>query len=147
MSYSTLLYPSFFSSPNPNPNALRFSHSSIFHSSRLIFSGLPKLGANVVKKRTPLNCFAAQQPHNEGTPSKGWESWILHGAISPERILRVIAGATSSPICQFIESPRTFLHSVDPRIKLVGFLSFRNCFALKFLACIGVFRLNLFAGL
>lgn len=29
-----------------------------------------------------------------------------------------IAGATSSPICQFISSPTTFLHSVDPRIKL-----------------------------
>ncbi|KAM0954246.1 putative ABC/ECF transporter, transmembrane component [Dioscorea sansibarensis] len=123
MASSTLLYFSFLSSPNPNRNALRFSHSSIFDPSRLIFSRFPKLVAVRVKKRAPLNCFAAQQPHNEGTPSKVWESWVLHGAISPERILRLIAGATSSPICQFIESPRTFLHSVDPRIKLIWLLA------------------------
>ncbi|KAL9237668.1 hypothetical protein vseg_012189 [Gypsophila vaccaria] len=40
-------------------------------------------------------------------------------SFGPDNILRSIAGATSSPICQFIPSPSTFLHSVDPRIKLV----------------------------
>ncbi|MQL72439.1 hypothetical protein Taro_004740, partial [Colocasia esculenta] len=37
--------------------------------------------------------------------------------------LRVISSATSSPICQFIESPATGLHSMDPRIKLVWLLA------------------------
>lgn len=35
----------------------------------------------------------------------------------------MIAGATSSPICQFISSPTTFLHTVDPRIKLAWLLA------------------------
>ncbi|PKI47993.1 hypothetical protein CRG98_031657 [Punica granatum] len=34
-------------------------------------------------------------------------------------VFRLIANATASPICQFVPSPGTFLHSVDPRIKLV----------------------------
>ena len=36
-----------------------------------------------------------------------------------EQVLRLISGAAATPICQFVDSPRTFLHSVDPRVKLV----------------------------
>ncbi|KAF8387984.1 hypothetical protein HHK36_026650 [Tetracentron sinense] len=50
-----------------------------------------------------------------------WVKWIPKGVV-PERILRLISGATSSPICQFVSSPTTFLHSMDPRIKLVWLL-------------------------
>ncbi|XP_074588353.1 protein ABCI12, chloroplastic [Curcuma longa] len=53
-----------------------------------------------------------------------WAALIPRGVgVGPEKVLRLIAGATSSPICQFIESPRTFLHSVDPRIKLAWLLA------------------------
>ncbi|KAJ6838802.1 protein ABCI12, chloroplastic [Iris pallida] len=59
-----------------------------------------------------------------GGDSSKWPSWIPRGVgISPEKILKLISGATSSPICQFIDSPSTFLHSLDPRIKLVWLLA------------------------
>lgn len=54
-----------------------------------------------------------------------WKKWLPRKVdFGPDKVLQSIAGATSSPICQFITSPTTFLHIVDPRIKLVIFLSF-----------------------
>lgn len=51
-----------------------------------------------------------------------WARWFPRGSIAADKVLRLISGATSSPICQFISSPTTFLHSVDPRLKLVWLL-------------------------
>ncbi|XP_042516771.1 protein ABCI12, chloroplastic [Macadamia integrifolia] len=51
-----------------------------------------------------------------------WGKWVPKGAVA-ERILRLISGATSSPISQYVSSPTTFLHSVDPRTKLVWLLT------------------------
>jgi hypothetical protein len=48
-----------------------------------------------------------------------WVKWLPTGALSADKVLRLISGATSSPIYQFVSSPTTFLHSVDPRVKLV----------------------------
>ncbi|KNA10665.1 hypothetical protein SOVF_142110 [Spinacia oleracea] len=49
-----------------------------------------------------------------------WKKWLPRKVdFGPDKVLQSIAGATSSPICQFITSPTTFLHIVDPRIKLV----------------------------
>lgn len=62
-----------------------------------------------------------------------------------EKVFGAISEATSSPIAQYISSPTTFLHSVDPRIKMVfplfifgsNFQEFglvgRNCKVLAFL--------------
>lgn len=72
------------------------------------------------KRKISITCLAAE--HGDQGRAARWASWIHRGA-SPEKILRLISGATSSPICQFIESPRTFLHSIDPRIKLVWLLA------------------------
>ncbi|XP_056699646.1 protein ABCI12, chloroplastic isoform X2 [Spinacia oleracea] len=48
-----------------------------------------------------------------------WKKWLPRKVdFGPDKVLQSIAGATSSPICQFITSPTTFLHIVDPRIKL-----------------------------
>lgn len=58
-----------------------------------------------------------------------WVEWIPRAAagagsaVGPEQVLRLISGAAATPICQFVDSPRTFLHSVDPRVKLVWLLS------------------------
>ncbi|XP_048538321.1 protein ABCI12, chloroplastic [Triticum urartu] len=55
-----------------------------------------------------------------------WAAWIPRaavGGVSPEKVLRLISGAAATPICQFVDSPRTFLHSVDPRVKLVWLLA------------------------
>ena len=54
-----------------------------------------------------------------------WVEWIPRAAAGAgsaaglEQVLRLISGAAATPICQFVDSPRTFLHSVDPRVKLV----------------------------
>ncbi|KAG4184934.1 hypothetical protein ERO13_A09G200700v2 [Gossypium hirsutum] len=47
-----------------------------------------------------------------------WVRWLPTGGLAADKVLRLISTATSSPICQFISSPTTFLQSVDPRIKL-----------------------------
>lgn len=52
-----------------------------------------------------------------------WVNRLPRGAIAADKVLRLIAGATASPICQYVSSPSTFLHSVDPRIKLVWLLA------------------------
>lgn len=49
--------------------------------------------------------------------------WLPTGALSADKVLRLISGATASPIYQFVSSPTTFLHSVDPRVKLVWLLA------------------------
>ncbi|KAJ3676327.1 hypothetical protein LUZ60_003739 [Juncus effusus] len=67
-----------------------------------------------------ISCSASDNG-SKGAPQ--WASWIpFTGGFSPEKILRLVSGATSSPICQFIDTPRTFLHSLDPRVKLVWLL-------------------------
>ncbi|XP_021742057.1 protein ABCI12, chloroplastic-like [Chenopodium quinoa] len=49
-----------------------------------------------------------------------WKKWVPKRLdFGPDKVLQSIASATSSPICQFITSPTTFLHCVDSRIKLV----------------------------
>ncbi|KAF0926440.1 hypothetical protein E2562_024162 [Oryza meyeriana var. granulata] len=55
-----------------------------------------------------------------------WAAWIPRAAVrgaGPEQVLRLISGAAATPICQFVDSPRTFLHSIDPRVKLVWLLA------------------------
>lgn len=64
--------------------------------------------------KTQIRCAA-----DTGSGSRNWEKWLPKNVFSADKVLRLIAGATSSPICQFISSPTTFLHTVDPRIKLV----------------------------
>lgn len=54
---------------------------------------------------------------------RNWASWLPSGGLAADKVLRLISTATASPICQFISSPTTFLHSVDPRIKLVWLLT------------------------
>lgn len=78
--------------------------------------------------KSNLSLNKALNPHqikssldaNGGTGK--WEKWLPKNLIGAEKVLRLISGATSSPICQFISSPTTFLHSVDPRIKLAWLL-------------------------
>ena len=41
-----------------------------------------------------------------------------------EKFFRMVAGDTSAPVGQFIASPQTFLHSLDPRVKQVSFYFF-----------------------
>ncbi|KAK9288141.1 hypothetical protein L1049_016589 [Liquidambar formosana] len=108
LTFKTLISPNFnhFSfipiHPNPKPN-LSFKET-----------------LNPPKKRSLQIRFAVEK---DGGRTGNWVNWFPKGAVAADRVLRLIAGATSSPICQFISSPTTFLHSVDPRIKLVWLLA------------------------
>ncbi|XP_071742049.1 protein ABCI12, chloroplastic-like [Rutidosis leptorrhynchoides] len=106
--------PHYFSSHNPlifftyqlpqNPKTLNYTLSSLNY-----------------KRKTPFQTLI-KCSQNSDSNSPNWERLIPKDLISAEKILRSIAGATSSPICQFISSPTTFLHSVDSRIKLAWLL-------------------------
>lgn len=68
------------------------------------------------KLRPLIKCAA----NSEGVGgSKNWEKWVPRNFLAADKVFRWISEATFSPIGQYISSPTTFLHSVDPRIKLV----------------------------
>ncbi|KAL7081011.1 hypothetical protein ACP275_14G013300 [Erythranthe tilingii] len=61
---------------------------------------------------------------NNGVGSnKNWEKWMPRNLFAAEKVFGAISGATSSPIAQYISSPTTFLHRVDPRIKMAWLLA------------------------
>lgn len=67
------------------------------------------------KLRPPLISCRAK---SEGVGNaKNWEKWVPSSFLSAEKVFKWISEATSSPIAQYVASPTTFLHSVDPRIK------------------------------
>ena len=74
-----------------------------------------------------LTRFKVRASLDNSGDTNNWVSRLPIGALSGDKIFKLISGATASPIGQFISSPTTFLHSVDPRIKLVnkkfGFLN------------------------
>ncbi|PON80203.1 ABC/ECF transporter, transmembrane component [Parasponia andersonii] len=78
------------------------------------------LKASKLNEKTSFR-IRASSTHNSGTGS--WVNRLPTGALAADKVLRLIAGATASPICQYVSSPSTFLHSVDPRIKLVWLLA------------------------
>jgi hypothetical protein len=96
---------------------------------------LPKPGARRRGSRLALLVCSASSPAPAApsSPDGGsaaasaaakWAEWIPRAAAGgagagPEQVLRLISGAAATPICQFVDKPRTFLHSVDPRVKLV----------------------------
>lgn len=55
----------------------------------------------------------------DGGKTGNWVNRLPIPGLGAENVFRLISSATGSPIGQFISSPVTFLHSVDPRIKLV----------------------------
>uniref|UniRef100_A0A0E0L2A3 Uncharacterized protein n=1 Tax=Oryza punctata TaxID=4537 RepID=A0A0E0L2A3_ORYPU len=73
-----------------------------------------------------LVCAASDPSKAAGKGEAGdavarWAAWIPRAAVGgagPEQVLRLISGAAATPICQFVDSPRTFLHAIDPRVKL-----------------------------
>ncbi|KAF5175722.1 Abci12 protein [Thalictrum thalictroides] len=77
---------------------------------------------NQFKPLERLKKFEIRASTNDNSGASKWMSWVPKGDFA-DKIFRSISGATSSPICQFVSSPTTFLHSVDPRIKLVWLLA------------------------
>ncbi|KAJ8428582.1 hypothetical protein Cgig2_031376 [Carnegiea gigantea] len=94
-------------------------HLQLQHNPRVF---TPRNGRNL----WVIQC-AVSGGKNDGETHERWKQWIkkIEKAglgFGPDKVLHSIAGATSSPICQFIPSPATVLHSVDPRVKLVWLL-------------------------
>ncbi|RRT82007.1 hypothetical protein GW17_00048753 [Ensete ventricosum] len=128
------------SSSSPARTPLRLPQPFVLHRRRAITILLIPWSPHATwmgrrRRRTALvSCTVAERDGEDGPgrggtaasaaePAARWASLIPRGVgVNPERILRLISGATSSPICQFIEYPSTFLHSVDPRIKLLWLL-------------------------
>ncbi|GMY27564.1 protein ABCI12, chloroplastic isoform X1 [Fagus crenata] len=110
-SFPTLTFP-----PIPNPTSPKTLY---FTSSR--FSQNPKPFLKPAKKlNISLRTRASVSDNSE---TGNWVKWLPTGALSADKVLRLISGATASPIYQFVSSPTTFLHSVDPRVKLVWLLA------------------------
>ncbi|KAF3457231.1 hypothetical protein FNV43_RR01888 [Rhamnella rubrinervis] len=79
----------------------------------------PDTATKTAKKRKGLR-IRASVSDNGG--ARNWVNLLPTGVFSADKVLKLISGATASPICQYVSSPSTFLHSVDPRIKLVWLL-------------------------
>ncbi|KAM7462975.1 hypothetical protein LguiA_031096 [Lonicera macranthoides] len=115
LSHQTILFPS-LSSHRPNisiPSSI-FKHkfTPIYH-------------LNSEQLHLPLNHKTLTRPQftcNAANSTGNWEQWLPRNIFAADKVLKSISGATSSPICQFITSPTTFLHSVDSRIKLAWLL-------------------------
>ncbi|XP_022722817.1 protein ABCI12, chloroplastic isoform X3 [Durio zibethinus] len=119
--FQFLFNPNFKSLIDPNPARILIlpqNHPSrkplLSHNSKF-----PNL--NLTAKKRNFQIKASIESNNGETSN--WLSWLPTGGLAADKVLRLISSATSSPICQFISSPTTFLHSVDPRIKLVWLLA------------------------
>ena len=120
------MYPALLVS-HPRPPATAPPLRSL-HSARNYAQLLLQRRSVALKPR--IKC--AEVSNDEIGGSKSWEKWLPRNLFGAEKVFGAISGATSSPIAQYISSPTTFLHSVDPRIKLVYFFLFIY-FVYKFL--------------
>ncbi|KAL5782452.1 hypothetical protein ACOSP7_007481 [Xanthoceras sorbifolium] len=111
------------SSPHSNPKPLiRLFSTQITAKNRQN----PRLYLSVKKRnsliRASLHDSSSSNNNNKSNHAADWVSRLPTGAFAADNVFRLISTATASPIYQFIASPTTFLHSVDPRIKLVWLL-------------------------
>nr|GLL46491.1 protein ABCI12, chloroplastic [Ipomoea trifida] len=122
--------------------------SQLLHSSATVTLSSPhaqcfrSLTPSIFNSQFPPNCPKTQTLHlqpprptviraEKSSSAEGlqqnWkqllEKWSPKNFLGAEKVLRLISGATSSPIAQYIPSPTTFLHSTDPRIKLAWLLT------------------------
>lgn len=83
---------------------------------------------NLGRVRRPLVVACEAQQSNNSASSNNvcdrFRMWMLNNARRRqeplgERIMRMVAGASSAPIAQYIPSPVTPLHTLDPRVKQV----------------------------
>lgn len=80
--------------------------------------------------RTSVVCETQKNEDENVTRARGDQlrSWILNSARKRqeplgERIMRMVAGASSAPIAQYIPFPVTPLHTLDPRVKQAWLLA------------------------
>lgn len=69
---------------------------------------------------------AVTDEEGRGRRGKEWKGVLPMMGVQEfigEKLFRMVAGATSAPVGQFIASPPTFLHSLDPRVKQAWLLA------------------------
>lgn len=119
------MYPKLLSNTHSRSLLLTLPPTPSFHTSAtpnfLNFQSHPQF----FRKFKPVRC-TLNNTNDDGTSgsSKNWEKWLPRNLFAAEKVFVAISGATSSPIAQYISSPTTFLHTVDPRIKMVFFFPF-----------------------
>ncbi|KAL3812732.1 hypothetical protein ACJIZ3_014000 [Penstemon smallii] len=100
--------------PSP-PSPYTFRTPPEILSLRLQLNSLRKL-------KSQISCTTNSNNEADGS-TKNWEKWVPRNLFAAEKVFGTISGATSSPIAQYISSPTTFLHTVDPRIKMAWLLA------------------------
>ncbi|KAG8373019.1 hypothetical protein BUALT_Bualt12G0127400 [Buddleja alternifolia] len=94
---------------------------------QLSFKNPPKISnqrlrnRHSIKLKPQIKCTSNSNNGVGGT--NNWEKYLPGNLFGAEKVFGAISGATSSPIAQYISSPTTFLHSVDPRIKMAWLLA------------------------
>ncbi|KAI5447345.1 hypothetical protein KIW84_014984 [Lathyrus oleraceus] len=74
-----------------------------------------------------LRINASSKSDNAQSPN--WSKWIPAGSFVADKVFRLTFSATASPIGQFVSSPTMFLHSINPRVKLVT--KIHSCMAFR----------------
>lgn len=125
---------------NCNHAAATFLSLSLPPPSSVLFPKSPSaiLGPNQIllprNARLGLRLRLRASNGDSNVQAANWSKWIPEGSFAADKVFRLIAGATASPIGQFVASPTTFLHSIDPRVKLVSQVKslYRFCAELSF---------------
>lgn len=104
----------------------RVGDSQILHGYSLSSKQWRQSRCLVSRRVRPLVVCEGQKNEEESARSRGdrLRAWMLNNARKRqeplgERIMRMVAGASSAPIAQYIPSPVTLLHTLDPRVKQV----------------------------
>ncbi|KAF3782074.1 ABCI12 protein [Nymphaea thermarum] len=106
---------SFWVPPKPFQKSQNVCVSGTMLRTTTALPSLNPLALRAVKRRLLAFCVTA----SSGEKGGGWKARWKPPEMVGENVLRLIAGATASPIAQFVPAPTTFLHSLDPRVKLV----------------------------
>ncbi|XP_031500461.1 protein ABCI12, chloroplastic [Nymphaea colorata] len=110
---------SFWVPPKPFQKLQNVCVSGTMSRTTTALPSLNPLALRAVKRRLLAFCVTA----SSGEKGGGWKARWNPPEMVGENVLRLIAGATASPIAQFVPAPTTFLHSLDPRVKLVWLLT------------------------
>jgi hypothetical protein len=104
-----------------------FSRVTGYHGNFLSSRQWSQSRCLVPRRVRPVVVCEVQKNGEEGARSRGGRlrAWMVNNARKrqepvAERIMRMVAGASSAPIAQYIPSPVTPLHTLDPRVKQVS---------------------------
>ncbi|KAE8076936.1 hypothetical protein FH972_015553 [Carpinus fangiana] len=109
--------------PNPTSRKILIPPNLTSFLSHTLPNPRPLLSPNKLLQPAKKITLRTRASASDNGATGNWVKWLPTGALSADKVLRLISGATSSPIYQFVSSPTTFLHSVDPRVKLVWLLA------------------------